>query len=201
MIAIGLSHANPRHLPTRSESISHTKICPWKLMAASLIALNYKQPDFHCGTIMQLYCYYLVTKLCLTLLRFPWAVVHQAPLSIGFSKQEYWSGLPFLPPGDLPNPGIKPTSAALDSLPLSHHRSPYNWILLSNNKKTNYRSQATAQVNLKVILLNEEVRSKTKQQYTLYDFVHIKFFSPPLLFSRMGILSFQIRELNPWSLQ
>ena len=91
------------------------------LTAASLTALNCKQPDFHCGIIMQLNCY-LVTKLCLTLLRFPWTVAHQAPLSIGFSKQEYWSGLPFLPPGDLPNPEIEPTSPAspalqVDSLP------------------------------------------------------------------------------------
>ena len=50
----------------------------------------------------------------------------------------------------------------------------------------NYRSQATGQMNLKVILLNEEVRSKTKQQYTLYDFVHIKFFLLPLLFFSTG---------------
>ena len=40
----------------------------------------------------------------------PWTVVHQAPLSMGFSGQEYWSGLPCPPPGDLPNPGIEPTS-------------------------------------------------------------------------------------------
>ena len=59
---------------------------------------------------MQLNCCYLVTKLCLTLLRFPWTVAHQDPLSIGFSKQEYWSGLPFLPPGDLLNLGIEPES-------------------------------------------------------------------------------------------
>ena len=38
----------------------------------------------------------------------PWTVAHQAPLSTGFSRQEYWSGLPFAPPGDLPNPGIEP---------------------------------------------------------------------------------------------
>ena len=37
----------------------------------------------------------------------PWTVAHQAPLSMGFSRQEYWSGLPCPPPGDLPNPGIK----------------------------------------------------------------------------------------------
>ena len=42
----------------------------------------------------------------------PWTVVHQAPLSVEFSRQEYWSGLPFPSPGDLPNPGIKPVSPA-----------------------------------------------------------------------------------------
>ena len=39
-----------------------------------------------------------------------WTVAHQAPLSTGFSRQEYWNGLPFLPPGDLPNPGVEPES-------------------------------------------------------------------------------------------
>ena len=43
----------------------------------------------------------------------PWTVAHQPPLSMEFSRKEYWSGLPFPPPGDLPNPGIKPTSPAL----------------------------------------------------------------------------------------
>ena len=55
-------------------------------------------------------------------------VAHQAPLSMGFSRQEYWSGLPCPPPGD-PDPGIEPVSpvsSALqaDSLPLSHWGSP-----------------------------------------------------------------------------
>ena len=43
----------------------------------------------------------------------PWPVAHQAPLSMGFSRQEYWSGLPFPPLGDLPDPGIEPMSPAL----------------------------------------------------------------------------------------
>ena len=49
----------------------------------------------------------------------PWTVAHQAPLSMGFSRQKYWSGLPCPPPGGLPNSGIKPRSPALqaDSLP------------------------------------------------------------------------------------
>ena len=38
----------------------------------------------------------------------PWTVAYQAPLSMGFSRQQYWSGLPFPSPGDLPNPGIEP---------------------------------------------------------------------------------------------
>ena len=48
-----------------------------------------------------------------------WTVARQAPLSTGFSRQEYWSGLTCPPPGDLPNPGIKPRSPPLqaDSLP------------------------------------------------------------------------------------
>ena len=52
----------------------------------------------------------------------PWTVALQAPLSMGFPRQEYWSGLPFPSPGDLPNPGIVPASFAssalqVDSLP------------------------------------------------------------------------------------
>ena len=49
----------------------------------------------------------------------PWTVAYQAPLSMGFSREEYWSGLSFPPPGDLPDPGIESRSPALqaDSLP------------------------------------------------------------------------------------
>ena len=59
----------------------------------------------------------------------PWTIACKAPLSIGFSRQEYWSGLPFPSPGDLPDPGIKLVSPAapalqVDSLPLSHWESP-----------------------------------------------------------------------------
>ncbi|KAM7226722.1 hypothetical protein CapIbe_022867, partial [Capra ibex] len=45
----------------------------------------------------------------------PWTVAHQAPLSMGFPRQEYWSGLPLPVPGDLPDPGIEPTSPALQA--------------------------------------------------------------------------------------
>ena len=46
----------------------------------------------------------------------PWTVAHQAPLSMGFPRQEYWSKLSFPPPGDLPYQGIEPTSPALASV-------------------------------------------------------------------------------------
>ena len=57
----------------------------------------------------------------------PWAAAHQAPLSMRFSRQGYWSGLPFPSPGGLPNPGIEPGSPVLqaDSLPTELQVSYY----------------------------------------------------------------------------
>ena len=89
--------------------------------------------DFHLGTWDQeghsdrrsyyiTYLYVLsmllVTQSCPTICN-PRTVARQAPLDMEFSRQEYWSGLPFPSPGDLPNPGIEPRSPALqaDSLP------------------------------------------------------------------------------------
>ena len=56
----------------------------------------------------------------------PWTVAHQAPPSIEFSRQEYWSGLPFPSPGDLPNPGIEPGFPAFqaDALPFEPPGNP-----------------------------------------------------------------------------
>ena len=56
---------------------------------------------------------------CVRLFATPWNVAHQTSPSMEFSRQEYWSGLPFPSPGDLPNPGIEPGSPALqvDALP------------------------------------------------------------------------------------
>ena len=58
----------------------------------------------------------------------PWTVAFQAPLSLGFSRQEYWSGLSCPPPGDFPNPGIEPRSPTLqaDSLPTEPPGKPKN---------------------------------------------------------------------------
>ena len=63
----------------------------------------------------------------------PWTVAHQAPLSMGFSRQGYWSGLPFPSPGDVPDPGNEPRSPALqaDSLPTELQGKPSYTVLLS----------------------------------------------------------------------
>ena len=65
---------------------------------------------------------------CVCLFVTPWTVARQAPLSMGLSRQEYWSGLPCPSPGHLPNPGIEPASPVspalqADSLPLSQQAS------------------------------------------------------------------------------
>ena len=56
----------------------------------------------------------------------PWTVARQAPLSMGFSRQEYWSGLPFPSPGDLSDSGVEPRSSTsdADSLPSKPPRKP-----------------------------------------------------------------------------
>ena len=70
-------------------------------------------------------CCCVVDKSCPTLVT-PWTVAHQAPLSMGFPRQEHWSGFPFPSPGDLPDPGIEPVSPAwqADCSSLSHLENP-----------------------------------------------------------------------------
>ena len=70
---------------------------------------------------MNSFCCRLVAKSCLTLLRLWWTVACQAPPSMGFPRQGYWSGLPFPTPEDLPDPGIQSASPVLqdDCLSLS----------------------------------------------------------------------------------
>ena len=74
-----------------------------------------------CGFVL---CHFSHVQLFVT----PWTVACQAPLFMGLSRQEYWSGLPCPPPGDLPNTGIKPRSPALqtDSLPAEPPGKPKN---------------------------------------------------------------------------
>ena len=66
------------------------------------LSMTYGSISVSCSIIFQLFAT-------------PWTVAHQAPLSKGFSRQEYWSCLPFPSPGDLPDPGTKPGSPALQA--------------------------------------------------------------------------------------
>ena len=67
----------------------------------------------------------------------PWTVACQVPPSMGFSRQEYWSGLPFPSPGDIPDPGIEPRSHALqpDSLPTEARGKPIAGTFFTNQAK------------------------------------------------------------------
>ena len=69
---------------------------------------------------------------CVQLFVTPWTVAHQAPLSMGFLRQEHWSGLPFPSPGDLLDPGIKPRSPALHADALTSEPKIFACHLLTN---------------------------------------------------------------------
>ena len=77
---------------------------------------------------------------CVRLVATPWTEEPGAPLSMGFSRQEYWSGLPFPSPGDLPNPGIEPRSPALQANALPSEppgkRSSKWWWLKDKEEKS-----------------------------------------------------------------
>ena len=93
-----------------------------------------------------------VTQSCPTVCD-PWTVAHQASPSMGFSRQEYWSGLPFPSPGDLLDPGIEPRSPALqvDSLPTEPQRKPYQE---DNTITVHLESPLKKQLSETMLLLN-----------------------------------------------
>ena len=110
-------------------------------------------------------------------------VAHQAPLSMEFSKQEYWSGQPFLSPGNLPNPGIEPGSPAqqADSLPSESLGKPYQYIscrksdlLLSqvsmNTSSPLFPKNSTLSINVHETELNIQL-----VQFLIYIFKNIEY--------------------------
>ena len=74
---------------------------------------------------------------CLTLVTL-WTVVLQAPLSMGFSRQEYWNGLPCIPPGDLPYPGIEPMSLMSPALAGGFLTTRATWKAPKCNRQLEY---------------------------------------------------------------
>ena len=75
-------------------------------------------------------CVHMHVLCCVQLFVTPWFVAHQAPLSMKFSRQEYWSGLPFSSPGHLPDPGIEPMSLASPALAGGFFATSATWEVL-----------------------------------------------------------------------
>ena len=100
----GLPYPSPGDLP--GPGIKPTSLVYPALQVDSLPLNHGRSPNSTHGG--------LVARSCPTLAT-PWTIARQAPLSMGFSRQEYWSGLPFPSPGDLPDPGIEARSPALQA--------------------------------------------------------------------------------------
>ena len=122
------------------EALGEVRLCLW-LTPSGLWGL-YIAP----GNWLSQLCESEVAQSCPTLCD-PWTEAHQAPPSLGFSRQEYWSGLPFPSPGDLPNPGIEPRSPTLqaDALTSAPPGKPLNTRIQSLRKPPietqNFRSK------------------------------------------------------------
>ena len=86
----------------------------WHFIFLGSKSLQWLGIQNHSCVFFNVYSGGLVVKSCLTLVT-PWPVACQAPLSVGFSRQEYWSRLPFPSPGNLPKPGIKSGSPTLQA--------------------------------------------------------------------------------------
>ena len=103
-----------------------------RISISELFILLHWPVCLYCAVLGQSCSACVYTVLCLVshvqLFVAPWTVARQTPLSTGFSRPEYWSGLPCPPPGDLPSPGVKPRSPALqaDSLPPESPGKPEN---------------------------------------------------------------------------
>ena len=87
------------------------------------------------------HAYVLSPFSCVSFFATLWTLASQAPLSMGFSRQEYWSGLSCPPPGDLPNPGIKPVSLMSPSLAVGFFSTRATWEALTTAGANTYGIQ------------------------------------------------------------
>ena len=123
-----VSHLDVEEATTEAEQLS--PVCtagdrgaavPALGAGSGVLATNYQPPASQGGPLRKAVirslcvCACIVAQPCPTL----WTVARQVPLSLGFSRQEYWSGLPSPPPGNLPDPGIDPTSPGSPALALA----------------------------------------------------------------------------------
>ena len=102
------------------------------------------------------FCSHAVFSLsCVQLFVTPWTVAHQTPLSMGFPRQEHWSGLPFPSPGDLPEPGNELVSLALqvDSLPAEPSGKPVGLYFCKNSNEFKTQLVETFVFFIKLLLM------------------------------------------------
>ena len=124
--------------------ILHFELCQY-LRLSSLFLNSGQFLIYHSNSSLEnwiiMVCYWWSLFICSVVsdtLWPPWTIAGQAPLPMGFSRQEYWSGLPFPSPGDLPNPGIEPRSPALqaNSVNLS-----YGNLIISATKELRWKEK------------------------------------------------------------
>ena len=151
---------------TEETRIERDTCTPMFIAALFIIARTWKQPRCPSADEWIRKLWYIYTmEYCevkslsrVRLFATPWAVAHQTPLFMGFSRQEYWSGLPLPSPGDLPNPGIEPRSPTL--------RADYSAI-----KKNTFESVLMRWMKLEPII-QSEVSQKEKHQYSILTHIY-----------------------------
>ena len=117
VLSLGREDPQQKEMATRS-SILAWKI-PWTEKPGCLLSMGSRRVRHNWSNLAHTMKVKVKSLSCVRLFATPWTVAYQDPRSMGFSRQEYWSGLPFPSPGDLPNPEIKPRPPSLqaDSLP------------------------------------------------------------------------------------
>ena len=138
----------------------------------------------------------LVVQSCPTLCE-AWTIAHQAPLSMGFSRQGYWSGLSFVSPGDLPDPGIEPRSPAsqADSLPFEplgkppvEERNTIQSFKIKRHKCWLTRNSPFALLSILTLLFSEISVSSLKIQKKSPEDIGKPLFPLPLPISHTGCI-------------
>ena len=117
LLKLTMSDCCPHHYPLMLLDVSIPVLMLVTSVSTSMDDCSSSQPPRGPNLSLPSVCAQLLGHIWLFVA--PWSVSHQAPLSMGFSRQEYWSGLPFPSPGDLPHSGIEPGSLAMQpaSLP------------------------------------------------------------------------------------
>ena len=145
-------------------------------------------PDFVSYSLIRKFCHSLCIQAlvcsllsCVRLSATPWTLAHQAPLSIGFSRHKYWSGLPFSSLGDLPDPGVKPRSPALqaDSLPSEPPGKPSlspdlsSMTITSSSISTTFCKENPSKTSKRQKMLFKSLLNCKAQIFTLQEYTHL----------------------------